>query len=294
MQFTSDDKLATAKNYAQTRFFAVAAWNKDVDSKPIYAVSDTTGNVATQIAKAAFLQLGKSSKCQVSVFPQVRSKEAIEKVVKQASEKGGMIVATLASPELSALLIEESETHNVTCVQALEPVLQAMEKRFKVKRGTPLAGVKAGGKKPSSRSDDADDSLFGDAAHTDLTVFAASDNTGKLASCIAKAALKQFLPDCGVKSITVCPKVRSLEEVDCIATEAFGTDSLVLFSFASPGMSRFMRQQCERVKVVYADVLQPMVVAMEKFFDYPPVGVAGGMDTAELDRSKLGWQKQPV
>eukprot|EP00969_Alexandrium_andersonii_P123250 5447095-Alexandrium_andersonii.AAC.1 len=57
-------------------------------------------------------------------------------------------------------------------------------------------------------------------------------------------------------------------------------------------MSRFMRQQCERSRVHYADVFQPVMLAFEKYLDYPPVGVPGGHD---LSRGYSdNWDTLPV
>lgn len=147
--------------------------------------------------------------------------------------------------------------------------------------------------KPQLEEEAISDSLWDTGSPQGLTVYGVSDTSAQLSSMIARAALKQF-PESGVESITVCPNVRTLEEVDHIASQAFQSNSLVLFSFASPGLSRFMRQQCERIKIVYADVFQPTVIEMERYFNYPPVGVAGGMDTEELDVGKLKWRLETL
>jgi len=91
----------------------------------------------------------------------------------------------------------------------------------------------------------------------------------------------------------VCNEVRSLEEINCIVEEAKTTRSVIIFTFASPGMSRFMRQQCERAKVPYADAFQPVLVAFEKYLDYPPVGVPGGHDLQSATYART-WDRRPV
>lgn len=290
LQYTPGDKLAAARNFAQTRFFAVAPWSKDVESRPIFAVSDGAADAGVLLARRAFLQFGKGSKCQVSAFANVSTPDAMKDVIAQATEqKGALLILVFISQELGATFTKMAEDGNVPCVNAFESVVQAMEMSFKQSR--------KGGKPSKAKKSDDDDDLASDSLweveSKEKTIYAVSDETGQLPASIARAALKLF-PDCGVKMITVCPKVSTLEEVDYIANEAFASDSMILFSFANPGMGRFMRQQCERIKVFYADVFQPVVIAMEKYLNYPPVGVAGGMDLEPLDPKTLHWEKQPL
>eukprot|EP00930_Biecheleria_cincta_P085317 TRINITY_DN7470_c0_g2_i1.p1 TRINITY_DN7470_c0_g2~~TRINITY_DN7470_c0_g2_i1.p1 ORF type:complete len:374 (+),score=64.42 TRINITY_DN7470_c0_g2_i1:41-1162(+) len=296
LQFTVGDKLAEARSFAAKRFFAVAAWDKNVDPLPVIVASDSTGDCGRRLGQQAFLQLGETSKCRLQVFPNIQSKEAIDSMLEKsmsAKKKPGdqsmLVLATLADPELSKYLLSQAAEKSVPCLNALEPVLAAMEKRFNCKRMCSTKDSKA----PQSEEEAVSDSLWDTGSAQGLTIFAASDTSGQLSSMIARAAVKQF-PDRGVESITVCPEVRTLEEVDYIAAQAFQSNSLVLFSFASPGLSRFMRQQCERLKLIYADVFQPTVIEMEKYFNYPPVGVAGGMDTEEFDTTKLKWRQEAV
>merc|ERR1712187_13031 len=117
------------------------------------------------------------------------------------------------------------------------------------------------------------------------------DSTGTLAAEMVKAALLQF-PNASVATITVCDKVSSLEEINHIVEDAHDEDSMIVFSFANPGMSRYIRQQCERSIVPYADVFQPVVIALENYLKYPPVGVAGGHDLKEEYSPRMRWQRK--
>jgi len=151
-----------------------------------------------------------------------------------------------------------------------------MERRFGVQRRVDAAG-------------DGEDASFEEG----LTIFAVSDNTGETAHAVAVSALKQF-PGSGVETVTVCSEVKSLEEINHIVDEALSLDSMIIFTFASPGMSRFIRQQCERAKVPYADVFQPIIIAFERYLNYPPVGVAGGHDLKASDSTRLRWQRRAL
>lgn len=261
-----------AKLFAATRTFAVAPWHADVTPKPIFAVSDSTGQVAERLSRLAFLQFGGGGKAEVKVLPGVQNQEAVTKVVSQAAKtapgnalasqgKGAILVYTLASKKLGAFLEEESRKQGVPCMNLMEPVLQGMEKQFK-----------------KDRSIDIQEGDLLDAFESEgVTVFAVSDSEGYTTQVVAEAALRQF-PGVGVDTITVCGDVRSLKDIDDIVQEALAMDAMIIFSFGSPGMSRFMRQQCERAKVVYADAFQPLLVALERYLNYPPAGVAGGFD----------------
>lgn len=283
--FEAGAEFKQAKLFAATRTFAVAPWSEDVEPKPIFAVSDNTGQVAKRLAEAAFMQFGCSYKANIKVVADVRTEHDVHEVVAEAAsmappgalaieKSGALIVYTLACPELSAFLRNECDKRGVQCIDALEPLLKAMQKKFGIPR--------------SIYSVDEDQQLRGFESEG-LTIFTVSDSTGSSARQMVFAALRQF-PGHGVETITLCPDVRSLEEINCVVQEAAVMESLVVFSFASPGMSRFMRQQCERSKVKYVDVYQPVLIAFEKYLDYPPVGVAGGHDLQSDASSFMKWQ----
>mmetsp|Transcript_30589 Transcript_30589/g.101779 ORF Transcript_30589/g.101779 Transcript_30589/m.101779 type:complete len:168 (-) Transcript_30589:46-549(-) len=110
---------------------------------------------------------------------------------------------------------------------------------------------------------------------------------------LVKEALGQF-PECGVQDVIVCPKVRSLEEIKLIVEKAESARGMVAFTFASPGMSRFMRQQCELAGIRYADLFQPVLVAMELYLNHPFFGVPGGLDLKALAEAELRWECRRV
>ncbi|CAE8685568.1 unnamed protein product, partial [Polarella glacialis] len=157
------------------------------------------------------------------------------------------------------------------------PVLAVMEKSFGMKRSLEFI---------------TGEDLLAAFEEEGSTVFAVSDSSGGSTFEMVCAALKQF-PRNGVDAVTLCPEVASLEAINHIVQEALLLESLIVFTFASPGMSRFMRQQCERAKVPYADVFQPVLIAFERYLDYPPVGVPGGHDLTSSDQEDR-WQKRRI
>lgn len=299
--FVEGAELAQAKKFAAARVIPVVPWEQDVNSKPIFAVSDGTGEVSRSLAEAAFAQFGCSEQRDVRVLPRVRGTSDVRKAVAQAAESarpgamaiekaGAFCVFTLANKDLGASLEEECRRRGVPCFNALEPVLSAMEKCLDQKR---CLAFTTGGGPPCSPSGKAEEGFS--------KVFAVSDGSGANAYRIINAALKQ-LPASGVDEVTVCPEVRTLVEINNIVHEALALKGLIIFTLASPGLARFMRQQCERSKVGYADVYQPMLMGLEKYLNYPCVGVPGGYSDLEaaaqgeqppLDAARR-WQKRAV
>eukprot|EP00419_Tripos_fusus_P011128 CAMPEP_0172657366 /NCGR_PEP_ID=MMETSP1074-20121228/2042_1 /TAXON_ID=2916 /ORGANISM="Ceratium fusus, Strain PA161109" /LENGTH=325 /DNA_ID=CAMNT_0013472433 /DNA_START=366 /DNA_END=1343 /DNA_ORIENTATION=- len=287
--FEAGAALKQAKIFGTTRTFAVAPWSEDVKPKPILAASDNTGRAAKRLAEVAFMQFGCSERANIEVMSDVRTEEDVRAVVAKAASKapanalvieksGAMIIYTVADPELGNFLEEECNRRGVQSLNALEPVYGVMERHFGLRR--------------TLYSMDDEQALLGFEAEG-RKIFAVSDSTGESTTDLVMAALRQF-PGAGVDVINVCPQVRSLEEVNCIVQEASDTESLIIFSFASPGMSRFMRQQCERTKVLYADVYQPVLIAFEKYLDYPPVGVPGGHNLRDVDSFFAKWREVRV
>jgi len=276
LQFASGDSLTVARRLAGG---AAPPWSKDVEAKAIIAVSQGSGNVVRMLARSAFRQFGVSSRMRVFVYSRVRTTEGVEELVAKAKKRSeALIVYTMASPELSAAMASKCLAAKVPCFNVLETTLSTMEKHFDMQRSSNIVGPDEGLLPPHRKRS---------------TIFAASDGTGTTVAAAVKASLRQFR-GCGVETVTVCPRVHTLEEVDLIALEAFASDSVVLFSFASPGMSRFMRQQCTRLKVSHIDIFLPLVFSMEAYLKYPPVGVAGGLDLTNIDPKSLQWERQAV
>eukprot|EP00435_Cladocopium_sp_Y103_P003126 s2634_g1.t1 len=231
----------------------------DVTPKPIFAISDGPGVVAELVAKMGFRQFGDISKSMVEVLAEVETKEdvkaAIDKAATLAPEEslaieqaGAMVIFSMSDKNLAEFLVTECGQQGVPCINFMESVVLALERRLQVPRGSEAA--------PPSGP---------------LGIFAVSDSSAEASYRIGCKALKQF-PKAKVQQITCCPGVQSLQEIDHIVQEALHQNSVIIYTLASPGMSRFLRQQCERAKVPYADVFQPVVIALERYLDYPPVG----------------------
>ena len=70
-----------------------------MEPKPIFVVSDSTGETAERVVRAALLQF-PNHRVRVRLFTRVRTEQAAEDVLKRAAEAGAMVVFTLVDPEL--------------------------------------------------------------------------------------------------------------------------------------------------------------------------------------------------
>eukprot|EP00439_Symbiodinium_sp_Y106_P020207 s3434_g2.t1 len=282
--FVPGASLEDAKMFAATRTIAVAPWSEDVNPKPIFAVSDGTGQVAKMIAEMGFRQFGDVQKAQVDVISGVKTEEDVRKAVEQAAnyapdeslaieQAGAMIIFSL-STSLGNFLVAECGRQGVPCINAMGSVVLGLEDCFQVERGS--------GDSPATPQ---------------KTLYAVSDGSAEVVYLMLCKALDQF-PDSNVENITICSEVSMLQEIDHIVETAKSNNSLVVYAIASPGMSRFLRQQCERAQIPYADVFQPVVIALERYFDYPPVGVPGGhyskLDALPSESLEKSWQQRPA
>jgi len=272
--------------------FEVTPWAGDVQPRPIFAVSDSTGSGARRLAECAWAQFGSCEAAKLTVHPEVRSCADVRSVVEaacavgsSANSTGGagtLVIFTLASPALCTQMVRECGERNVPCIDALQPLLAALEAAL----GQPRLGSGAGSAAASDRSQRA----------TQLSppprIFAVSDSSGTSTFELVRSALRQF-PGCGVEEVTICPRVRSLEEIRLVAQEAGRADAVVAFTFASTGMSRFMRQRCEAVGALSADLYQPVLLAMEIYLEYPAIGVPGGYSEAPA-ATQQKWEQRTV
>ncbi|MFO0679006.1 MAG: pyruvate, water dikinase regulatory protein [Polyangiaceae bacterium] len=70
-----------------------------VDVRRIDVLSDSTGETAEKVVRAAMLQFPHSG-AQIRLHTRVRSKEAARPILERASKEGALVVFTVVSPEL--------------------------------------------------------------------------------------------------------------------------------------------------------------------------------------------------
>jgi regulator of PEP synthase PpsR (kinase-PPPase family) len=70
-----------------------------VNEKSIFVVSDSTGETAERVVRAALVQF-PSHRVRLRLFTRVRDRDAVAEVVKKAAEERAMVVCTLVGSEL--------------------------------------------------------------------------------------------------------------------------------------------------------------------------------------------------
>ncbi len=92
----------------------------------ILAVSDGTGRTAQRVSEAALLQFAARPEVQIERRPGVLTPEQVRQVIREAGERGAMIVHTLVSAELRRYLYMEATSYNVIAVDLMGGILTEM------------------------------------------------------------------------------------------------------------------------------------------------------------------------
>jgi [pyruvate, water dikinase]-phosphate phosphotransferase / [pyruvate, water dikinase] kinase len=99
----------------------------------VYVVSDSVGETAEFVTKAALSQFMKENEYDLYRIPYVENTEVLRGVVYHAKQLGAMIGFTLVNPEFREFLVKEAEMKEVECVDIMGPMLQAMQRKFNKK-----------------------------------------------------------------------------------------------------------------------------------------------------------------
>ena len=92
----------------------------------IYAISDSLGETAEMVARATASQFGESD-LEIIRISYMNSVAQIKELVAEATGHVCMICHTLVSPELRDALLVEAEHHNITTIDIMGPMLQAIQ-----------------------------------------------------------------------------------------------------------------------------------------------------------------------
>lgn len=103
----------------------------------IYLVSDSIGETAEVLAKAAISQFDTDA-LKLKRFHRINNEEKICQIVADAASENAVIFYTLATAELNCRMLAESTSMGVTAVDILSPSIRAISSRFGL---TPLNEV---------------------------------------------------------------------------------------------------------------------------------------------------------
>ena len=94
------------------------------DRLTIYTMSDSTGQTAETLSKAAIRQFKGTSDIRHTSLPRITRPEQINKIIEVLSQSGPCMVAyTLSVPSLKELLQDRAEQAGITIVDLLNPLI---------------------------------------------------------------------------------------------------------------------------------------------------------------------------
>ena len=100
----------------------------------IFVVSDSTGETAERVVRAALLQF-PDRRVRIRLFTRVRDPEAVAEVLKKANDAGAMVVFTLVSPDLREYFHEVAAQEHI---ESVDVIGQLIHKVANYLEATPL------------------------------------------------------------------------------------------------------------------------------------------------------------
>ena len=93
----------------------------------IYIISDSTGETAQLVARAAISQFS-SDLLKIKLFAHIESIKDIKGILEKIEKNNSIIVYTLIKPDLRRFLREESEKNSVNSFDIMGPIIENIEK----------------------------------------------------------------------------------------------------------------------------------------------------------------------
>ena len=95
----------------------------------IYIISDSIGETAEQVIKAAVSQF-VNCEYEIKRYSHISSTEEIAEIVEEVEEENGMIAFTIVIPELKEALLEIVAEKNIVTLDILSPVIDSISNFF--------------------------------------------------------------------------------------------------------------------------------------------------------------------
>ncbi len=93
--------------------------------RPLFIISDSTGDTATRVTRAALRQF-EDAKVPVQVFPNVSDRATLERILKQAALQGAFVVTSLVSADQRAFAHELSKAYRILQVDVIGSLLTGL------------------------------------------------------------------------------------------------------------------------------------------------------------------------
>ncbi len=98
----------------------------------IYAISDSIGETAESVSRAAVSQFNSENNYEIRRFPYINEEQQILEILEEAKNENSTIVFTIVVPELRNILLDRADKLNIPCVDVMTPIVNAIEAVLKV------------------------------------------------------------------------------------------------------------------------------------------------------------------
>lgn len=95
-----------------------------MENLTIYVISDSVGETAQQVTKAAMSQYSINADYEIRRFPYVVEKSFLEDILKSAKSENALVIYTLVEEELLNFTEEFCKNENLSCVDLMTPILK--------------------------------------------------------------------------------------------------------------------------------------------------------------------------
>ena len=99
----------------------------------IYAISDSVGETAQQVAKAAISQFSINDNYEIRRFPYVVDKKFLMEILNSGKNEDAIILYTLVNEELSNLTKEYCQSQELSNIDLMSPILREISNKINKK-----------------------------------------------------------------------------------------------------------------------------------------------------------------
>ena len=97
----------------------------------IFVVSDGSGGTAKRALNAALTQF-EDAKVEIIERPNIITKDQVEAVVKEASQKNGFVIHTLVSNDAREAMLRIGRVYNISTFDLIGPLIERLSQRFSI------------------------------------------------------------------------------------------------------------------------------------------------------------------
>lgn len=104
-----------------------------MDNLVIYVISDSVGETAQQVTKAAISQFKLNDDYEIRRFPYVIEIDFLKEILESAKEENAIVIYTLVEKELLEFTEQFCTEENLNCVDLMTPILRQISSKIGIK-----------------------------------------------------------------------------------------------------------------------------------------------------------------